>query len=312
MNKYTLGSTYRIGHLDTSTEIIPQNAAFKSFPDEAHVFEERTALVSFYQITSALENGVLTPLDKTVICLVAVFGSAACTTKALFELLTLMGCDVSRNNLDSCVKRLHKYHLINFSRFRTADGRQSNTRIITLMKYGSQVARSLGINHYFNPIATATAQAFAVKSRAETVQLICNWLKNMPVDEFAVRPTIVVDAKNGAIVRPAATITVGTDKLYFEVPRRHDDWLDDLVDKLRRYELVFGKDTMPSVVINGEDAEMNLEIFNALKTAGLNAEIMYTDDLAMFGPGFRNSLYSFDNNGNMLRFSMTYTESEAV
>lgn len=312
MNKYTLGSTYRVGHIDTASEIVPQNAAFRSFPGETHVFEERVAPVSFYQITTALENGVLTPLDKTVISLVAVFGSAACTTKSLHELLTLMGLDVNRNVLESCVKRLHKYHLINFSRFRMPDGKQSNTRIITLMKYGSQVARSLGIAHYFNPIAVATAQAPAVKSRTETVQLICNWLKNLPVEKFAVRPTVVVDASIGAIVRPAATIDIAGDTLYFEVPRRHEDWLEDLIEKLHRYELVFGKDKMPSIVINGEDAEMNLEIFNALKNESIDAEIMYTDDLAMFGSSFRSCLYRFDGNNNILRFHMNDTESEAV
>lgn len=308
MTNFCLGSTYSKGYINTSTELIPQNCAFKSIPDETHVFEEREHNVSVYHITSALESGTITDFDKTVISLIAVFGSAAITTKSITELLTLMGIDFNKNLLENSLKRLHRYHLINFSRFALPDGRQSHTRIITLMRYGSQVAKNLGVVHRFNPIAAATAETYAIKSRAETTQLICNWLKNLPLESFSVRPVKVTDADSGAIIRPAATIEIWGETLYFEVPRRHDGWLEDLIGKLHRYELVFGKDFLPTIIINGEDTAMNLEISKAITREKINSEFLFTDDLAMFGPAFKSCLYSFDSSDRIIRFAITNNE----
>lgn len=312
MTNFNLGSTYRNGYINTATELVPQNCAFKSLSGETHVFEERERIVSIYQVTSALENGIITEFDKTVISIIAVFGSAAMTSKSISELLTLMGINFNKNVLESSLKRLHRYHLINFSHFTLPDGRQSHTRIITLMKYGSQLAKNLGVVHRFNPIATASAEPYAIKSRVETTQLICNWLKNLPVESFAVRPIKVVDADTGAIVRPAATIEIWGETLFFEVPRRHDGWLEDLIGKLHRYELVFGKDLLPAIVINGEDAAMNLEISKAIRKENIRTDFLFTDDLAMFGPGFRSCLYTFDGSDNILRYNIIKEEREAV
>ncbi|MCM1364868.1 MAG: hypothetical protein NC122_06780 [Faecalibacterium sp.] len=306
MINYTNGATYQKGHIDVSSEHIPVNPAFKTFhPGEEHVFEPHTNTVTFYQVAKAFEDGTITKLDKTVISLVATFASAACTTKALLELLTLMDADANKNTLESSVKRLFRYHLVDFSRFRTPDGQQCNTRVITLTNYGSQIADELGVIHRFdhNRERRRQAETYSVKSRTETTQLICNWLKNLSIEKFSVRPVIVVDPDNHAIIRPAATISLNGDTLYFEVPRRHEGWLDDINEKLHRYELVFGgKDNVPEIVINGEDEEMNREIFNSLKGKGISSKIMYTDDLKMFGDGFRTSLYTFDSDGRMLRY----------
>lgn len=81
-------------------------------------------------------------------------------------------------------------------------------RIIILANYGSQLGKSLGVVHRFNAFATASTEAYAVKSRAQNAQLISNYLKNKVADSFAVRPVIVVNPVAGAIIRPAATITV--------------------------------------------------------------------------------------------------------
>lgn len=312
MTDYTLGSTYRKGFINTSEEIIPKAPIFNSHKGEELVFEERPHSVSFYQITTAIEKGIITKLDKTVLSLISVFSSAACTTKPIFEMLTLMGIETTREELESCIRRLHRYHLINLSRFRQPNGTLSYTRVITLMKYGSQLAKSLGVIHRFNAIAAASAEPYAIKSRAEAAQLICNWLKNLPVDSFSVRPVIVVDPEEGAIIRPAASIDIWDETIYFEVPRRREDWLCDLTQKFKRYELVFGKDKLPTVVINGEDKMMNLEIHKALKKECFGAEILFTDDLAMFGSAFSTCLYSFDSEDKLIRYSINNKEREAV
>lgn len=311
MNTYTMGETYRKNTINVDSEMIPQKVAFKSFPGEKHYFEEREEKVSYYQVTSALESGFLTELDKTIICLIATFGSACVTSKMLKEMLTMMDVQFSDNMFESSMKRLHKFHLINFSRF-VVDGREpAKMRIITLANYGSQLAKNLGVIHRFNAIATASAEPYAVKSRVQTAQLISNYLKNKVVEAFAVRPIIVVNPDMGAIIRPAATITVQGEQLFFEVPRRRDGWLEDLEDKLNRYLLVFEGKPLPTVVINGEDEDMNREVAGMIRAKGFEFEILYTDDLAMFGPKFKYSLYGFDEDGTKQCYFMSVSEIAA-
>lgn len=140
------------------------------------------------------------------------------------------------------------------------------------------------------------------KSRCQTTQLIMNYLKNIPVDSFKVRPVIVKNPDEGAIVRPAASILVNGEFIDFEVPRRSEDWLENIADKLNRYKLCFEENALPAIVINGEDEDMNREIHEFLKSKGIDMDILYTDDLAMFGPNFKYSLYTFAEDGNKLHF----------
>jgi hypothetical protein len=85
--------------------------------------------------------------------------------------------------------------------------------------------------------------------------------------------------------------------MYFEVPRRREGWLEDLSDKLKRYELVFEGKDIPTVIINGEDEEMNREISRMVAENNYNFEILYTDDLSMFGEKFRYSIYGILSDG---------------
>ncbi len=310
-NRYTQGASYRVGHIDTAREIIPQTTSFKARPDEQHIFEEKQNRVTLFHVLNALETGHITELDKTILSIVAVFASAACTTRAVSEMLTLLGVDASKAVIESSIKRLHRLHLINLSRFQNADGTQPNIRIITLMQFGSQLAHNLGVQHKFNPMATATAKPYSIKSRAETTQLICNWLKNLPVESFEVRPVKVVNADNGAIIRPAATITVWGEKLFFEVPRRHEGWLEDITEKFKRYTKVFADGKLPTVIVNGEDVQMNYEIYKSLNETGYNGDVLFTEDLAMFGQSFQTCLYTFHAN-RIVRFSLGKAEMEAV
>ncbi len=311
MNKYTTGSTYNKDYIDTSCEIIPKHAAFKAMPDEKYIFEKREGYVNYYHITMALEEGSITELDRTIVSLVAVFGSCCCTSKIIREMLLLMNINISDNMFKSSLKRLHRYQLINFGRFQTQDGLISNFKIITLTSFGSKLANSLGVNHRFNSVAVASAPAYTVKARAETAQLVCNYLKNIGIDYFKVRPVIVVNADFGKIVRPSLMLSISGETLSFEVVRRHEGWKEDLSDKLQRYVSVFSEDSFPTIVINGEDEEMNLEISSMLKETGFDKEVLYTDDLATFGQMFKYSLYQFDENGNKQCFMILQDENIA-
>ena len=300
---YTKGNIYDRSQINVSAENVPTNRLFTAYPNEEHVFEDREGNMSFYQITRAVEQKKQTTLDMTVLSLIATFGTCAMTSRAIDEMLKLLKIEYSKNMLESSMNRLHRYHLINFSHFKKCGEDVLKTRIITLTTYGSQLAKSIGINHRFKALETASMTAAVAKSRAQTAQLIVNYLKNIDVEDFQVRPVYKKNADLGEIVRPAAAIKIGGEYINFEVPRRYDnDWKEEFMGKLNRYKLVFDK--MPALIINGEDEAMNLEIHRMLKENGFDYEVLFTDDLAMFGNGFRYSLYSFDEDGNRMNFEI--------
>lgn len=302
MTNYTLGAAYNRNRIDVNSEIVPSNPFFKAYDNEVLIYEERDKPCSFYHITNALEQGLITALDKTIISIVATFGSCCITKRALTELLTLLGVDYNANRLESSVLRLHRYQLINIAHFKKDGEDPAPAKIIVLTNYGSQLAKSLGIIHRFNPINTAAMTPAIAKSRCQTTQLIVNYLKNMEVEAFKVRPVIVKNPDEGAIVRPAASIIVNGEFIDFEVPRRCEDWLANIADKLNRYKLCFDEKEMPAIVINGEDEDMNREIHMFLSAQDININILYTDDLAMFGPNFKYSLYAFSKDGSKQYF----------
>lgn len=307
MTNLNLGTTYRVRRIDTKNEIIPKTQLFKAFAGDRHIFEPCTRKVPMFEVTQALETGIITDFDKTVLSLIAVFGSSFLTTKTLREMLVMSGSTFTDHVFESCIKRLNRYHLIAVSHFALEGQSPIPTKIISLTSYGSSVAKALGVTHRFNGFANSSAEPHIVKSRAEASQLVCNYLKNTTVEKFFIRPVIVVNADAGAIVRPAASVIICGEQLCFEVPRRHDGWLEDLVDKLERYMLVFAERTMPTVVINGEDEEMNLEIHKAISDKITGMDILYTDDLSTFGPRFKYSLYTFVD-GERKCFEMTVPE----
>lgn len=306
---YTNGGTYSPDRIDTSLEIIPENRTFATREGEFHIFDYVEGDVSQDDITQAMERGEIGNYDKKVLSMTAIFGNAACTSKTLFEMLTLMGVETSRQRLEGSLKRLAKYNLIAFSRFGYPTGKRTNTRIITLTKYGKFFAESIGVQiSGFSPQAARKAKAWEIKTKAETTQLVCNWLKNLQTEQFRIRPMRFNREVHGAVVRPNAVIDIWGESVYFEIIRRHDDFINDLTDKLLRYELVFGKDTMPTIILNGEDEGMNFEIYSALlndeRTAYMLESILFTDDIATFGTNFKHSLYTFGKDGKLLRYAI--------
>lgn len=309
---FNLGTTYRNTHIDTSLETIPSNPVFKSLENEMFFYEPQRR-VSYSQVMFNIQQNYLSDFDLKVLCLIATFGSVCTTTKALKALLYMNGEDLGSQNhrLTNALYRLGQNNLITFGHFKAPEKKNASLlRIICLTGYGSKVARSMEISHHFKPLEVLDAAT--AKSRAQTSMLITNFIMNLSddIENFEVRPVLLrKEVHPDAIVRPAAKIRMFDEDIYFEVPRSGKaNHLEDLTDKLRRYTLVF--DELPSVVINGEDEQMNRCIYEYLSAHctehGFNlSNILFTDDLAQFGTGFNTCLYSFDESGNKVCFEFT-------
>ena len=297
------GTDFRVGTIDVSTETVPATAAFKSFgADEKAVPEPRPVKMAFNRIFEAFRDEEISPFDKRILTLFAKFANLALTSRTIFELLTLSGVKTNRTHIDTSLKRLFRFMLIDSVKFETADGRVSNMKVYTMSKYGVDAMRSLGVSVRMNMFENATNDASQFKRKAAAANLIVNWLKNLSVYSISIRP-LLTGKQDGAVVRPIAQIWLWNTKVFIEVPRTYDGWLDDFLDKLHRYDLVFAD--RPTIVINGENVEMNREISAAAAREKINAEIFYTDDLAMYGTSFKTGLYTFTPDGEVIRYMIT-------
>jgi len=303
---YSDAKNYRFRRFDIEAEDIPTEAAFKTYSDERHIFEEREKDVSYYSIVKAIETGAVTELDKQAVCILAKFSAGCLTTKQLRELLFMIGADFTLNMFESCVKRLHRFQLVNFSRLKSTEYvKPANFRVLTLTQYGSRLAKSLFVTHRYNGIALAAATPHEVKSRCAAAQLVVQFLKYFDaIDEYYIRPVLVIDAENSAIVRPAASFKINDEWINVEVPRRFEGYLDDLIDKLDRYELCFADKTPPTILICCEDDEMADEVNSEISLHKHNSNIFFTTDLALFGIRFHQCLYQYDMNGTKRHFRL--------
>ena len=129
------------------------------------------------------------------------------------------------------------------------------------------------------------------------------------IEEFEIRPLMSRQAELGdkAIIRPSLKISLYSgENVYFEVIRRDtfENTDEFLAEKLYRYTLVL-HDSLPTVVINGEDESHNYNIYNYLLTHSETHKfpidnILFTDDVSQLGSGFNSAFYYFDEDGNKL------------
>jgi len=146
---------------------------------------------------------------------------------------------------------------------------------------------------------------YEIKSRCACSQLVIQFLKHFSkVDEYQIRPVLVVDPDNHAIVRPAASLKIDGEWLNIEAPRRSDGYLDNLADKLDRYGLCFADKNPPTILICAEDDDMACEINSVVRERNCDFDIYYTTDLALFGRNFSKCIFQFDSNCLKKRYKL--------
>ncbi|MGN1410928.1 MAG: hypothetical protein ACI4WH_00260 [Oscillospiraceae bacterium] len=318
-SKWNQIDMYRFGSIDTSNEIIPQHTIFAIIPNEEREFEIQEEPFKFNDTLKNIEIGNITSLDKNVLCLVAL--STYATPKQILELLILIGdTTANENTLKSSLKRLHKNDLILVSKVifqdvETNQKRNSISKIISLNKNGSEIAKRLEVSHNWSNFER-------VDSCEKLKTILCgNQLRNtylksgLPIEWFKLREKVsikeVSPKPREVALRPSFTVSIDGVVLLFEVCRRKKLWVDWFIDKIQRYDIIFSNPENSwnitddfYIIINGEDAQHNVEINSILKDLDLSLRhrILFTEDLLQFGKNFDNSIYSLDDDDNIIDY----------
>lgn len=315
---YTDGSLYfnrrPIRQQEVSENAVPSYPIFAMAKgEETIVYDVRKfSHLSQQRLIDGLNSGIITNEDKIILSLIATFSAVAITTKMVTELLTLMGntSDDLRKKVDSSVHRLWRYALVDFYHYKDIESeKQCFTRMIALTPTGFRVVKSMGLQTFFyNAIEFSSRTVAEHKRNAAGAQCLVAWIQHFPLQSFSLRRNVnFLDENKEAIVRPTVTIVAGegdrTETLYLEAVRRNAGYEVELLNKMRRYELVSyymeqAHNDKPTIIIVAEDQEHSRDIFEYLTAGGIKAEeLVFTHDLKVASDQFYTAFYCYNEGG---------------
>jgi len=315
-NPYDLIERYRKGTIDMSLEIVPKEPAFKTIPGEQKELVTIESQNEFYHLVRNMELGNFSELDIAIVCLTAQFKYI--TSKQILENLTLMGFDTNDTKVTNSINKLHKNQLVYMFKFASPDGRKTNFRVVTLDRFGYQMAQQLEVPCNWSVFEKIDSVA-RIKKYLAGNQLRNAFLKSGLEIEWLYSRKNIFGKEKGQIVKPAFYMMMDGNIFCFEVVRRYEFWQQELADKLLRYEEVFSNpldnslmlEEKPLLIFNGEDEEHNTEINAIIKELNLSFDVMFTHDMLHFGKKFKYSLYQLneDNNAEYFELPIQFNDS---
>ncbi len=308
-NVYDLIERYKKGSIDMSQEISPKEPAFKTVPGEQQELVPIEGKNEFYQIVRNMESGNFSELDIAIVCLTAQFKYI--TSKQILENLILMGFNANEAKVKNSINKLHKNQLVYLFRFASPDGNKSVFRVVTLDRFGYQMAQQLEVPCNWT-VFERMDNAGKVKKCLAANQLRNAFLKSGLKIEWLYSRKNIFGRDKGQIVKPAFHMMMDGNVFCFEVVRKYEYWQQELEDKLLRYEEVFENpsenslrlEEKPLLIFNGEDEEHNKEINAVVKKLNLSFDVMFTYDILHFGKRFKYSLYQLNEDNDAEYFEL--------
>jgi len=302
-NTYDLVERYKKARYDMENEAIPVSSSFKTIPGEDKEKVSIDMRNDYYTIIHNIEVGNFSDLDITIVCLVAQFKYV--TAKQIYENLILMGFETDESKVTNSINKLHRNQLVYLFRFVSPDGGKTAYRIVTLDKFGYQMAKQLEV-----PCNWSAFERVDPVDRIKKVlagnQIRNAYLKSGLNIEWLFSRKTIIDKNSGQVVKPSFFMRMNDKDYCFEVVRKHEFWKQELIDKLDRYIDIFGDNDFdcnvsfngkPFIIFNGEDNEHNQDIYNLVKEKIADFEFAFTHDLLLFGKNFKHSLYKiYDSN----------------
>ena len=299
-NPYLDQNSYKHSY-NMASEAIPSNNSFACFTDEKCLYQHIEG-VPYPVVISNVENNHITSFDKKVISLVATYSFM--TSKQIGECLTLLGVEFSDNVLKSSFERLKKNNILRACHFGIDEEHCAKFYAYSLNKYGSEIAKELGISHTFGPMQVALPPS-DIKRKLATNQLMIAYFKSgLNVEWIKYGQVISSKEEKNGIVRPSLAVSFNNDVLFYETVRRGDYWEQYLKDKLERYKQLFDSwesnswkldaSTIPILIILGENEEHNKEISKIVNALGIKA--YFTHDILNCGSNFYHSIYQLTEN----------------
>lgn len=263
---------------------------------------------TFSAIQKSIKAGHLNKQHFSILKAINLF--IFCTTKQIMSWLYCNGElpeGFSQNKLNIRLDTMLRLGLVDRIRFKSSEG-EGIYRVYFLNKNGERLLTGyLGTKRTSYQEALLATPVFEIKRYLATNQIILAFKEKFEfLESFSIRKLLWAD--NHPPVRPSVLMSFSNGNLLVETRRRYSGWKEDLVEKMKRYSLLFEnhqKRILPDsaqfllkkqmyLLVVCEDMEHALEIRNLLWGHTIYPYLFYTFDLLIFQKDVNFSIFRFE------------------
>jgi hypothetical protein len=290
----------------SDSEIKTKISPFSIRPGEIKVFDGKDGYVSMNQITSKINQGVITDIHFKILDYINKYEFL--TSRQMFQLLEMDKVEIkNQDKLNKKLEQLVKTKILTRYFFKSHEG-EGVYRIYCMEKMGKYLLKSREIDCKWQPTDN-TKPVEMIKKKLSGNQLVINYLRKVPaVESIKLKPEIT-DKRLDKVFKPIARITLSYANqqidFVFEVVRREEGWEENLVKRMEQWKNFYesyqpgdsGFLRIPQLIFVCEDTKHMAETFKCLYMNKMpnfgKIKFYYTTDLAQNEEKLNKSFYEF-------------------
>lgn len=255
---------------------------FASYKGDNHKINRPKRTTSKSEVDFLLEKGHIGEVEKMI--LFAINNLVFATSLQITTYLNKSGADVESKSVARKLTRLKEKSFIKQIEF-VSDNSTSSYKAYYLGYHGIGLLRALDrktySQGYVSEIKTAKIKCLLASNQLLTQVMVKD-------TEFKVSKIILNENIRNCIVRPQSILTNGGKTYLIEVVRKTENWKEEFLNKLRRYENVIEHydnlnikfSEKPNLIVQGESYDHMLEIMSMIKSRQdeVNIDIIFTFD----------------------------------
>lgn len=255
---------------------------FASYKGDNHKINRPKKTTSKSEVDFLLEKGHVGEVEKMI--LFAINNLVFATSLQITTYLNKMGINIESKSVARKLTRLKEKSFIKQIEF-ISENSTSSYKAYYLGYHGIGLLRALDKKTYSQGYVSEIKTA-KIKCLLASNQLITQVMK--PGVNFRVSKIILNENIRNCIVRPQSILECNDKPYLIEVIRKIDNWKDEFLNKLSRYENVIEHydklnisfKEKPTLIIQGESYDHMIEIMNVLKEREeeTDIDIIYTYD----------------------------------
>ena len=287
-------------------EIKTKISPFSVRPGEIKVFDGKDGYVSMAQITSKINQGVITDIHFRIIDYINKYEFL--TSRQIFQLLEMDNVEIkNQDKLNKKLEQLVKTKILTRYYFKSHDG-EGVYRIYCMEKMGKYLLKSREEECKWQPTDN-TKPVDMTKKKLAGNQLVINYLRKVSTTSGVKLKPEVIDKNLNKAFKPIACITLkyGNQDInfVFEAIRRETGWEESLTKRMNQWKNFYssfvpgdsGFMKPPQLVFLCEDNKHMAEVFKVLVMNNLanflNQRFFYTTDLAQNDDSLTKSFFEF-------------------
>ena len=269
---------------------MPENrkSPFSIFPGDMHKLVIPPKMTSLDEVDFLLSINYIGEIEKAILTIVNKMYFV--TSLQVCQMLNIAGYDVEHRRVQTIIRKLINKSFLKRIEFFSSDNPDSRSsfRAYTLGYHGMGVLRASGekakMQGYLSEQPTEN-----IKKTLATNQLLVSVLREKEMSFESLLCLLEENNSREVIIRPRAVMQIETDTYLIECVRCEHDWVEDLLERISRYQKVIDRfaylnislKKKPVLLILAESYEHMIQI-QRLIPEPLDFDIIFSYDIALF------------------------------